>query len=100
MSDFRTIDQNKKFHAMVRDISKQVVWDGEMMDEEGWKFVILGAAYGQHFIRNPFGHGFVCKNKRKSSGLEIPTMAELIEQLYAFGAEKEVKWTDEEKAHA
>lgn len=82
---------------MLRDISRQVRWDGEMHDEAWWKFVILGAAYGQVFVRNPFGDGFVCANRRRSSGLGIPTMAELIEQLYAFGAEKDVKWTDEKE---
>ncbi len=94
--DLRTLDQNAKFHAMLTDIAKQVVWDGEKHDKEWWKFIILGAAYGQHFVRNPFGEGFVCANKRRSSKLEIPTMADLITQLDAFGAEKNVQWSDPE----
>jgi hypothetical protein len=93
----RSLDQNKKFHAMLRDIARQVVWDGEKHDEAWWKFVILGAAYGQHFVRNPFGDGFVCANKRRSRDLEKPTMADLITQLQVFGIEKNVKWSDEEE---
>lgn len=81
---------------MLRDISKQVVWDGDKHDEGWWKFLVLGAAYGQHFVRNPFGEGFVCANKRRSSGLEVPNMADLITQLDAFGAERGVQWTDPE----
>lgn len=92
--DTRSGEQNRKFHAMLRDISRQVEWDGEMHDEAWWKFLVLGAAYGQHFVRNPFGEGFVCANKRRSSHLEVPQMSELIEQLNAFGAEKNVQWTD------
>lgn len=96
MTDDRSLGQNAKFHAMLEDIAKQVQWDGEMHDKAWWKFIILGAAYGQHFVRNPFGDGFVCANKRRSSSLEMPTMAELIEQLYAFGAEHDVQWSDPE----
>jgi hypothetical protein len=96
MDDLRTLEQNAKFHAMLRDISKQVVWDGDKHDEKWWKFIILGAAYGQVFVRNPFGEGFVCANKRRSSGLEIPNMGDLIDQLYAFGVEKNVRWTEVE----
>lgn len=92
----RNNEQNKKFHAMLGDISKQVAWDGEMHDPEWWKFIILGAAYGQHFVRNPLGDGFVCANKRRSRDLERPTMADLITQLDAFGSEKGVQWTDPE----
>lgn len=90
----RTLEQNKKFHAQLRDISRQVKWDGEMHDEKWWKFLVLGAAYGQHFVRNPFGEGFVCANKRRSRDLEVPTMGDLITQLDAFGVEKNVRWSD------
>lgn len=96
MNEIRNSEQNKKLHAMIRDISRQVEWDGERHDEAWWKFILLGAAYGQHFVRNPFGDGFVCANRRRSSGLEVPTMADLITQLTAFGNEKGVVWTDPE----
>ena len=93
--EIRTLEQNAKFHAMLRDISRQVEWDGEMHDEDWWKFVVLAASYGQRFVRNPFGDGFVCTNKKRSSHLTIPTMADLITQLDAFGVEKDVKWTED-----
>lgn len=92
--DIRSALQNKKFHAMLEDIARQVVWDGEKHDKAWWKFIVLGAAYGQHFVRNPFGEGFVCANKRRSSHLEMPTMAELITQIEVLGAEKNVQWSD------
>lgn len=94
--DIRTLEQNAKFHAMLQDIAKQVKWDGELHDLAWWKFIILGAAYGQHFVRNPLGDGFVCANKRRSRDLEMPTMADLITQLDAFGAEQNVQWSDPE----
>lgn len=81
---------------MLQDIADQVVWDGDKHDKEWWKFVVLGAAYGQHFVRNPFGEGFVCANKRRSRNLEMPTMVDLITQLQVFGDEKNVDWSDPE----
>lgn len=93
-ADFLTRDQQKKFHAMVRDISRQVEWAGERMDEAEWKLLILAGAYGQKIVPNPIGEGFLIKNNRRSSTTRIGEMADLITQLHAFGAEKGVVWTD------
>ena len=95
-TELNSYEQKKKFHAMLGDIAKQVKWDGEHHDKEWWKFIILGAAYGQHFVSNPFGEGFVCANKRRVRNLEMPNMSDLIMQLQVFGDEKQVKWTDPE----
>jgi len=90
----RSSEQNRKFHAMVRDIANQVEWAGAFMDEHEWKLLILAAAYGQDVIPSPFSNGFVIRNKRRSRALAIDEMAELITQLYAFGNEKGVRWSD------
>lgn len=94
--DSRTQEQNEKFHAMVRDISRQVKWADEWLDEEQWKRLILGAAYGQLVVPNPFGEGLVVVNRCVSRKLNKPTMSELIEQMYAFGAERGVIWSEHE----
>jgi hypothetical protein len=92
----RSIDQNKKFHAMVKDISDQVEWAGEKMDPEDWKRLILAAAYGQKCVPNPFGGSFVVINTKRSRDLPMPSMADLITQMLAFGNERGVEWTDPE----
>ena len=92
----RTIDQNAKFHAMLRDIANQVQWAGQWWDERDWKHLVLGAAHGQDVVPNPFGHGLVVMNKRRSSHLEVPDMADLITQLQVFGDENGVQWTEPE----
>ena len=79
---------------MLRDLSKQVQWAGLWWDEEDWKRLVLGAAHGQHVVPNPFGEGLVVVNRKRSSELDTPTMAEMIEQLYALGAEHGVTWSD------
>lgn len=95
-AEFRNAEQNKKFHAMIRDIADQVEWAGERMDTEDWKRLILASAYGQKCVPNPFGGTFVVINTRRSSGLWKPEMADLITQLLAFGNERGVNWQDPE----
>ena len=95
LEETRSLEQNDKFHAMCRDLAKQVQWAGQWLDEEQWKRLVLGAAHGQLVVPNPFGGDLVVVNKTTSRKLKKPSMAELIEQMYAFGAEQGVKWTDE-----
>lgn len=93
-ADFRSTSQNARFHAMLKDIADQVEWAGEKMDAAEWKLLILAGAYGQKVVPNPIGEGFIIKNNRRSSGLYIPEMADLITQLQAFGDERGVNWRD------
>jgi hypothetical protein len=79
---------------MVRDISKQVKWAGEFLDEEDWKRLILAGAYGQKVVPNPIRDGFIVMNNRRSSGLPITDTSDLITQLLVFGFDHQVVWTD------
>jgi len=96
VAEVNSWEQKKRFHAMIRDISKQVEWAGEMMDEHEWKLLILAGAYGQDVVPNPLGEGFIVRNKCRVRSLPKPDMSELIEQLFAFGADKGVEWSDPE----
>lgn len=98
MSDVadRTRDQNAKFHAMVRDIAKQVKWAGEFIHEDDFKRLLLAAKFGQKVVPNPFGIGFVVMNTRRSRDLTLEQMTEFIGEIEAFGAENGVDWSDDE----
>lgn len=95
--EIRTAEQNKKLHAMIRDVSEQMKWAGEWRDEEWWKRLILGAAHGQDVVPNPFDEQAppVVVNKRRSSGLVVPETADLITQLQILGDDNGVKWREE-----
>jgi hypothetical protein len=88
--EIRSHPQNRRLHAMIRDISEQVEWAGEFMDEETWKLLLLAAAYGQRFVPNPLDPQapFLLVNVRRSRGLVVPEMADLITQIVAFGNER------------
>lgn len=41
--DEKSREQEEKYHAMIRDISKQLQHDGEWLDEESWKRLLIEA---------------------------------------------------------
>lgn len=99
MTDLNSWEQKKKFHALCRDIARDIPdYCGIAMDFEDWKRLLIGAAHGQHVVPNPFNPaaGFMVVNKQRVRGMLKPDMSELIEQMLAFGNERGVEWTDPE----
>jgi hypothetical protein len=96
--EIRTLEQNKKFHAMVGDIAKQVKWADEFMEAEDWKRLFLAAKYEQKVVPNPLDpHGrFVVMNNRRSRALTVQEMAEFITEIEVFGIERGVDWSEDE----
>lgn len=95
--EIRDADHNAKFHAMVRDIAKQVEWAGEKLGEEDWKRLLLAAKFGQKVVPNPLTEiGFVVMNEKRSRSLTNAQMEELIGEIEAFGALHEVDWSDDD----
>jgi len=98
MDRLRSQTQNAAFHAMVRDIAKQVEWAGGFMDEESWKRVLLAAKFGQKIVPNPFtGIGMIVVNAKRSRNLSTEEMAELLGEIEAFGVMQGVNWTEDEE---
>jgi hypothetical protein len=96
-AEIRDRGHNARFHAMVRDIAKQVKWAGELLGEEDWKRLLLAAKFGQKVVPNPLtGIGFLVMNERRSRTLTNAEMEEMIGEIEAFGAEHGVDWTDDE----
>lgn len=95
-----SLKEKRKFHAMLRDIARQVPLFGEMADAAEWKLFIFACLYDQEIVENPFRHElttaprFVVRNKRRTNDLSVSTGAQLITLLYAFGNTKGVNWSD------
>lgn len=90
----------RKFHAMLRDISRQVPLFGEMASVPEWKLFIFACLYDQEIVDNPFARElptcprFVVRNKKRTNDLTVSTGAQLITLLYAFGNTRGVEWSD------
>lgn len=89
----RTNDQNAKMHAMLSDLSRAKpggrvlttdIWKCLMMHEAGFKCTFEPTVDGRGFV--PLGF--------KSSRLTKAEFSDLIEAIYAFGAEHGVVWSD------
>jgi hypothetical protein len=95
----RSLPQNARMHAMIRDISRQVPYAGSLHDEKWWKPMLLGAHGGQDVVPHPFDpHAApIVVNRKHSSGLGKTgdgSMADFITQIQAFGDERGVKWSN------
>jgi NAD-dependent SIR2 family protein deacetylase len=88
----RTKDQNSKLWPMCQDVSEQVDWYGEKPDKEEWKN-IFSAAWKQQKVTPGINGGFVVLPV-STKKMEVPEFSELIEIIYAFGAEHSVMWSD------
>ncbi|GAM06361.1 recombination protein NinB [Novosphingobium sp. MBES04] len=89
----RTNDQNAKMWAMLSDIARAKP-QGRVLTTENWKALFMNAAgFSCTFEPALDGRGVVPLGF-KSSRLNKAEFSDLIEAIYAFGAEHGVEWTD------
>lgn len=88
----RSLDQNAKMWAMLADLSRQVEWYGQRLTSEEWKDVLTAALKKQKAVPGIDG-GFVVIGAR-TRNMTIREMSDLVELMYAFGAERDVQWSD------
>ncbi len=75
----RSLDQNAKMHAMIRELAKHIGYsETELKD-------YLKSAYGPHETRNLFGSDTVVP--KSTSNYTVDEAGEMIEILYMHGAE-------------
>lgn len=93
----RTLSQNKKLWPMLSDISKQVEWpvNGvlEKLSTEEWKDVLTAALSSEQKVTQGVNGGFVMLGK-STSKMKKAEFADLIEVIYAFGSERQVRWSE------
>ena len=90
--DKRTTDQNSKLWPLLQDVATQVDWYGRKLSKEDWKDV-FSAAWKQQDVVPGISGGFVVMGVRTSQ-MSKAQFSELIEIIYAFGAEKSLKWSE------
>ena len=96
----RSSEQNKKLHACLTDISRQVEHAGKKWDVLIWKRLLTAAwlresGENPQFIPSLDGRGVDVIYERTSK-LSVKQCADLILWVEAFGAEHGVRWTQKD----
>lgn len=92
----RSLDQNAKQWAMYTDLSEQLVWHGSKLSPTEWKDLLSHDWQGQKIV--PGISGGFCALGIKTSKLNKREFADLLEIVYAFGAQQGVQWSDKSLA--
>jgi hypothetical protein len=87
----RTLEQNSLLWPLLEDIAQQVEWYGQKLTEEEWKDVLTAGLKKLKVVPDITGTGFVTTGLRTSQ-MNKREFSELIELIYAFGAEHGVKF--------
>jgi hypothetical protein len=103
-------EQEEKYHAMVGDIAKQCDFNGKKLDAESWKrllveafvFILREEARGQN-KPDPFPNGRLLPSLDSMRIVQVEVLtrnfkvsqaSQFIEYLFAFGADRGVRWSD------
>lgn len=90
----RSLPQNDRMWAMLTDVSRQVAHHGVKLSPDDWKLVFLEALGRElRMVPNLDGTGFVNLG-RSSSDLSKAEMTDLIELIFAYGAQHGVVFLD------
>lgn len=90
----RTTEQNKKLWAMLNDVARQVEWYGQKLGPYDWKHIFTAGLKKSRAV--PGIDGGVVILGMSTSKMNKLEFSELIELIYAFGAERGVNWSDSE----
>lgn len=91
----RTLDQNALLWPLLTAISKQVDWYGTKLTKDEWKDVFSASLKKQKVVPGLDGGFVICA--QSTSKMPKKDFSELIELIYAFGAEKGVAFNEERR---
>lgn len=87
----RTVDQNRLMWGLLSDLAEQVDWHGQHLTAEEWKDVVTASLKKQRAV--PGIDGWFVILGARTSRMTKAEMSELVELIYAFGAQQGVEWT-------
>lgn len=89
----RSLEQNARLWALLRDVSEQVEWYGRKLSPAGWKDIFSAALKKQDVVPGIDG-GFVVMGQHTSL-MSIKEMSDLMTLIESFGASRGVRFKDE-----
>jgi hypothetical protein len=94
----RTLPQNDRMWAMLTEVATQTKYHGIWLAPEDWKFLFLDSMNREmRIVPNLDGTGFVNLG-RSTSDLGADEMSNLIEVIFAYGANHGVKFLEDRMA--
>lgn len=88
----RSLGQNSLMWSLLSDISRQVQWHGQSLSKQDWKWIFTAAIRKQRIV--PGIDGGMVYLGEPTSGMSKQEMSDLIELMYAFGADHGVDWAE------
>ena len=95
----RSLEQNARLWALLSDVSEQVDWYGKRLTPEDWKHVFSSSLRRLEVVPNLEGNGFVALGL-STSRMTKRELGDLMTLIEAFGAEREVIWSEPERIAA
>lgn len=89
----RSNDQNALMWSLLSQVSKQVVWYGTKLSSEDWKDVLTASLRKARVVPGIDAGTFVPLGMRTSQ-MTKEELGDLIELIYAFGAERGVPFRE------
>lgn len=87
----RNLKQNALLWPLLQAVSKQVDWYGQKLTDENWKDVFSAALRKQKVVPGLDGNFVVCG--QRTSKMSKAEFADLVELIYCFGAQHNVKFS-------
>lgn len=87
----RTLEQNALLWPLLEAIASQVDWYGQKLTADDWKDLFTAQLKKSRIVPALDGQGFVACGLR-SSHMSKAEFSQIIDLIYAFGADKGVKF--------
>jgi hypothetical protein len=87
----RSLEQNALLWSLLADVSRQVDWHGQKLSSEDWK-ILFSASLKAQTVCPGIDGGFVALGQ-STSKMSVKELSDLCEIIFAFGAERDVKWS-------
>jgi len=103
----RSIAQNALFHAQISEIAKQTKFNGSELTKDGAKeYLVLLYAFEMEHAQRPLAQAitYIPSSKSETGWMPVPPKtskftvdegSEFIEWLFAYGAERNVRFNDQ-----
>lgn len=95
----RTLDQNSLLWAILGEVAQQVEWYGQKLSSDDWKDMFTASLRRARVVPGIDAGTFVPLGMR-TSDMTKQEFGELIELIYAFGAERGVIFADHQNSAA